>query len=404
LSVKNISLLGSTGSIGVNTLDVVYRHPDRFRVVALAAGKNVGLLARQVRHFRPEFVAIQDHSVYGALKEALSGVDVEMAVGVEGVVAAAGWSSADLVVSAIVGAAGLEPGLAAIRAGKDIALANKESLVMAGEIFMREISQAGVALLPVDSEHSAIFQVLYNGSSQNSRGLVMANRDKIDHLILTASGGPFRGWDLEALRGVTAEQALAHPNWAMGKKISIDSATIMNKGLEVIEAYFLFGIPPEQIDVVVHPESIIHSMVSYRDGSVLAQLGVPDMRTPIAVALAWPGRMATEVEPLDLVGMGSLSFFGPPDPGAFPCLGLAYEALAQGGGAPAVLNAANEVAVAAFLEGMIGFTQIPALIEWSLAHVDGALKPGSLAEVLELDRETRRRVRDRFFPTSVAVG
>lgn len=404
MSVKKISLLGSTGSIGVNTLDVVYRHPDRFRVVALAAGKNVGLLSRQVRHFRPEFVAIHDHSVYGELKEALSGMKVEIAAGMEGVVAAAGWNSADLVVSAIVGAAGLEPGLAAIRAGKDVALANKESLVMAGEIFMREISKAGVALLPVDSEHSAIFQVLYNGSSQDSRGLVMTNRDKIDRLILTASGGPFRGWDVKDLRTVTVEQALAHPNWVMGRKVTIDSATVMNKGLEVIEAFFLFGLPPEQIGVVVHPESIIHSMVSYRDGSVLAQLGVPDMRTPIAVALAWPERMETEVDKLDLVGIGSLNFFGPPDPGAFPCLGLAYAALAQGGGAPAVLNAANEVAVAAFLEGMIGFTQIPELIEWSLAHVDSVSKPGSLEEVLELDRETRKRVQDRFFPTIVAVG
>ncbi|MBF8274798.1 MAG: 1-deoxy-D-xylulose 5-phosphate reductoisomerase [Magnetococcales bacterium] len=404
MSIKNISLLGSTGSIGVNTLDVVYRHADRFRVVALAAGRNVGLLALQARHFHPQIVAVYDPSVYLELKAALAGVKVEIVAGMEGVLAAAAWESADLVVSAIVGAAGLEPGLAAIHAGKDVALANKESLVMAGEIFMREIARTGVGLLPVDSEHSAIFQVLYNGSARDARGVVMTNRDQVDRLILTASGGPFRGWKAGDLRGVTPEQALAHPNWAMGRKITIDSATFMNKGLEVIEAFFLFGFPPDQIDVIVHPESIVHSMVSYRDGSVLAQLGVPDMRTPIAVAMAWPDRIETEVKTLDLVDRGALHFLGPPEAGAFPCLGLAYEALAMGRGAPAVLNAANEVAVSAFLDGKIGFMQIPEFIEWSLAHVQPTMVPGTLAEIIELDRVTRAKVRERFLPTGTVAG
>ncbi|MBF0146303.1 MAG: 1-deoxy-D-xylulose-5-phosphate reductoisomerase [Magnetococcales bacterium] len=404
LSVKNISLLGSTGSIGVNTLDVIERHPDRFRLVALAAGRNLNLLEQQVWKFRPELVAIHDTSSYAQLKKALSGIKVEIVAGMEGVVAVASWQAADLVVSAIVGAAGLEPGLAAIRAGKDIALANKESLVMAGELFMKEIALAGVGLLPVDSEHSAIFQALYNGSSRKAGRLVLANRGEVDRLILTASGGPFRGWKWKDLQSVTPEQALAHPNWNMGKKITIDSATLMNKGLEVIEAFFLFGFPPGRIDVIVHPESIVHSMVSYRDGSVLAQLGVPDMRTPIAVAMAWPDRIETGVAALDLVGRGSLNFFGPPDNRDFPCLGLAYEALAQGGGAPAVLNAANEVAVAAFLAGELGFTRIPEVIEWSLTHGEKIPVPATLAEVIELDRVTRTRVRERFFPTGMVVG
>ncbi|MBF0434097.1 MAG: 1-deoxy-D-xylulose-5-phosphate reductoisomerase [Magnetococcales bacterium] len=404
MTVKNITLLGSTGSIGVSTLEVVDRHSDRFKVIALAAGKNYGLLALQARHFQPELVAIRDPLQYVALKEALSGVHTEICAGEEGVLQVASLAKADMVVSAIVGADGLAPGLAAIRAGKDLALANKESLVMAGDIFMREVSRHGVGLLPVDSEHSAIFQALYSGSSSHPRQLVMANRDQIDRLILTASGGPFRGWSAKQLRTVTVDQALAHPVWTMGKKISIDSATIMNKGLEVIEAFFLFGFPPEQIDVIVHPESIVHSMVAFKDGSVLAQMGTPDMRTPIAVALAWPERIETDVAPLDLVTQGSLHFYDPPAAEAFPCLGLAYEALTLGGGAPAVLNAANEVAVAGFLAGNIGFMKIPEIIEWSLAQTDLRSRPDTLAEVIALDKETRVRVQKQFFPQTGVAG
>ncbi|MBF0109245.1 MAG: 1-deoxy-D-xylulose-5-phosphate reductoisomerase [Magnetococcales bacterium] len=404
MTVKNISLLGSTGSIGVNALDVIARHPDRFRLVALAAGGNLERLVAQARRFRPELVALHDVSRYALLREALRGLGIDIVPGLEGVVAAATWPKADLVVSAIVGAAGLEPGLAAIRAGKDLALANKESLVMAGEMFMRAVASAGVRLLPVDSEHSAIFQVLHNGASLHEAGRLARYRETVERLILTASGGPFRGWKREALQSVTKEQALAHPNWSMGRKISIDSATIMNKGLEVIEAFFLFGLPPERIEVIVHPESIVHSMVTYRDGSVLAQMGVPDMRTPIAVALAWPERIATDVPALDLVGRGVLEFLGPPDSRDFPCLGLAYEALAMGGGAPAVLNAANEVAVAAFLEGRTGFMHIPEMIAWSLHHGGDIPAPETLADIIELDRLTRIRVRERFFPTERMAG
>lgn len=397
MAVKKISLLGATGSIGVSTLDVISHQPEDFQVVSLAAGKNIELLVRQARRFRPECVAIHDESVYAELKEALTGLNIEVMAGREGVVAAASWDSADLVVSAIVGAVGLEPSLAAVRSGKDVALANKECLVMAGDLFLREVVRTGVGLLPVDSEHSAIFQVIHNGSVRQARDLSIANRDKVDRLILTASGGPFRGWNLQDLATVTPAQALAHPNWTMGKKISIDSATIMNKGLEVIEACFLFGFPPDRVSVIVHPESVIHSMISYRDGSVLAQLGVPDMRTPIAVALAWPERIETKVKPLNLVDYGSLRFYGPPDKNAFPCLGLAYEALAMGGGAPAVLNAANEVAVAAFLEGRIGFMQIPSIIEWSLSQMVQTTALGTLAEIIELDGETRVKIQERFY-------
>ncbi|MBF0453505.1 MAG: 1-deoxy-D-xylulose-5-phosphate reductoisomerase [Magnetococcales bacterium] len=389
MPVKNISLLGSTGSIGVNTLDVVAAHPDRFRMVALAAGRNYRLLAQQAKQFRPEVVAIWDESLKEPLLDALEGLDVEVLCGKEGVIESGRWPSAQQTISAIVGAAGLAPTLAAIRAGKEIGLANKECLVMAGDLFMEEIARAGVTLIPVDSEHSAIFQSLFNGQVGSVQTtLTPSHKKEIRHLTLTASGGPFRGWKRTQLQSVTPAQALAHPNWSMGRKISIDSATMMNKGLEVIEAYYLFGVAADKIQVVVHPESIIHSMASYHDGSVMAQLGAPDMRTPIAVALAWPERVLTEVPPLDLVEIGKLHFFSAPDEQDFPCLSLAFRALAKGGGLPAVLNAANEVAVEAFLEGEISFLAIPCLIEWVMEKFTPR-KPSTIEEIMKIDGEAR---------------
>ena len=392
--VKNIAVLGSTGSVGVNTLDVIAAHPDRFRAVALAAHGNHALMVAQARRFQPEMVALRDAEAAQRAAEALAGTGIPVLSGMAGVVAVAQCASAQLTLSAIVGAAGLEPTLAAVRSGKDVALANKECLVMAGNLFMEEVPRHGVALIPVDSEHNAIFQVLFNGRVDAGRhGLEERERRPIRRLILTASGGPFRGWNRAQVSGVTVQQALNHPNWNMGRKITIDSATIMNKGLEVIEAYFLFGLPADQVTVVVHPESIVHSMVAYEDGSVLAQMGVPDMRTPIAVALAWPDRVATSVPPLDLVSAGQLRFFDAPDADAFPCLGLAYRALERGGNAPAVLNAANEVAVAAFLDGRIGFLDIPRLIECTLETVS-AFVPGSIEAVMTTDQEARHKAGD----------
>ena len=404
--VKAVAILGSTGSIGVNTLKVIANHPERFRVVSLVSGGRGELLIEQARRFQPEVVAIYQVERAAEVKDALADTSIQVLSGKEGVIAAATWASASMVVSAIVGAAGLEPTLAAIQAGKDIALANKECLVMAGALFMEEVAHRGIRLIPVDSEHSAIFQVLFNGRTEAGQGgpffSVEQAFDKaeVQSLVLTASGGPFRGWSCETLEGVTPEMALAHPRWRMGRKISIDSATMMNKGLEVIEAFHLFGIAVEQIQVVVHPESIVHSMVSYRDGSVLAQLGVPDMRTPIAVALAWPERVATAVPALDLTQVGRLNFFPAPNALDFPCLTLAYHAIRQGGLATVVLNAANEVAVAAFLEGKMGFLDIPRLIEWAMEHVSSALSPGdpsgttgtcTIEAILQVDDETRRK-------------
>ncbi len=391
MAIKKIALLGSTGSIGLSTLDVIAGHPHRFQVVSLAAGRNGRLLVEQARRFQPEVVAIRDPVVAEEVRQALAGEAIQVLSGEEGVVAAAAWDSATMTLSAIVGAAGLAPTLAAIRAGKDIALANKECLVMAGSLFMDEIARHDVRLIPVDSEHSAIFQALFNGRTDDitlhdGKG----GPEKVGTLILTASGGPFRGWNQERLATVTREQALAHPTWSMGPKISIDSATIMNKGLEIIEAFHLFGLPGSHIQVVVHPESIVHSMVAYPDGSVLAQMGTPDMRTPIAVALAWPERITTGVTPLDLAQLGQLHFYPPPEKSAFPCLELAYRALELGGTAPAVLNAANEVAVAAFLRGNIGFADIPRLNGWTLETVPVVI-PGSIEEILAMDQEARRK-------------
>ncbi|MBF0625778.1 MAG: 1-deoxy-D-xylulose-5-phosphate reductoisomerase [Magnetococcales bacterium] len=377
---KSIALLGATGSIGVNTLEVVAANPERFRIGALAAGGNVDRLEAQARRFRPRVVAMADPAAARELQRRLADLDVAVLSGPRGVAEAAAWPGTDLVVSAIVGGAGLEPTLAAVRAGIAVALANKECLVMAGALFMDEVARHRVALIPVDSEHSAIFQVF-----QDPRG--------VRRLVLTASGGPFRGWTRDRLRQVTPAQALAHPRWDMGRKISIDSATLMNKGLEVIEAHWLFGMPPERIEVVIHPQSIVHSLVEYLDGSMLAQMGVPDMRTPIAVALGWPERIPTPVPALDLAATGRLEFLPVPDPRDFPCLELAYAALRQGGGAPTVLNAANEIAVAAFLEERIAFLDIPRIIEATLARITPP-PPASLDAVVALDREARAVARE----------
>jgi 1-deoxy-D-xylulose-5-phosphate reductoisomerase len=381
--MQRIAVLGSTGSIGQNTLDVIARHPDRYRVVALAAHSRIDLLEGQVRQFEPDYVVVVDEAAGELLRQRLqiTGLRTRILIGAEPVVDIARLPEVDMVMAAIVGAAGLPSAIAAAEAGKRVLLANKEALVMAGAVFMNAVRQSGAVLLPIDSEHNAIFQSLPSDYRQNPE------RHGISHIILTASGGPFRGFDRTQLADVTPEQAVSHPNWSMGQKISVDSATLMNKGLEVIEAHYLFGIAPEQIKVVVHPQSTIHSLVQYLDGSVLAELGAPDMRTPIAHALAWPERIDAGVDMLDLVACGRFDFMAP-DLEAFPCLRLAYAALARGGRAPAVLNAANEVAVAAFLDGRIGFMQIPEIIEATLNAIDDA-PVHSVAEVLEADAVAR---------------
>ncbi len=346
--MKRLALLGSTGSVGTQTLAVVAEHPERYRVCALAAGRNVELLAEQVRRFRPERVSLADAAGAAELARRLarSGARLpEIGIGSEGLLGVA-THEVDLVVAGLVGAAGLRPTLAAIGRGRDIALANKEVMVMAGALVLRELRAHGARLLPVDSEHSALFQCLAG-----------QRREDVARLQLTCSGGPFRSWDAERIERATVKEALNHPNWEMGAKISVDSASLMNKGLEVIEARWLFDLPPERIDVVIHPQSIVHSLVEFVDGSVLAQLGLPDMRVPIAVALAWPERLPLRAPRLDLARQGQLDF-EPPDRKRFPCLDLAYQALAADEAAPAVLNAANEVAVAAFLGGAIGFPWI----------------------------------------------
>jgi 1-deoxy-D-xylulose-5-phosphate reductoisomerase len=348
--MKDLAVLGSTGSIGVSTLEIVAQQPDRFNIVALTAGRNLALLEAQVARFRPQLVAVPDRDHAEKLKSRLGNDGPTILCGTEGLIECAASSPAQMVVSAIVGAAGLEPTLAAIRAGRDVALANKETLVIAGELVMKEAAASGCRLFPVDSEHSAIFQ-----------SLAGQRREDVRRIILTASGGPFRNWSYDDLLEVTPRDALAHPNWTMGRKITIDSATMMNKGLEVIEAHWLFELPVEQIDVHIHPESIIHSMVEYVDGALIAQLGIPDMKTPIAYALSYPERLPLELPPLDLCRLGKLHFAAP-DSTCFPCLGLAYDALRAGGTTPAVLNAANELAVAAFLDERVRFLDIPRVI------------------------------------------
>jgi 1-deoxy-D-xylulose-5-phosphate reductoisomerase len=357
---KCISILGSTGSIGRNTLDLVSRFADRFSVAGLAAGKNINLLKEQIAAFRPRLVSVADQELAEQLQAILpADWKGEVVWGGEGNEQVATLSQVDMVVSAIVGAAGLLPTLAAIRAGKDVGLANKETLVMAGRLVMDEVRRNGVELLPIDSEHSAIAQALEAG-----------RKEDVARIILTASGGPFRQLSADQLCGVTPEQALAHPNWDMGRKISIDSATLMNKGLEVIEARWLFDVDLDRVDVLVHPQSIVHSLVEFIDGSVVAQMGIPDMRIPISHALAWPARLETGLTPLNLSQCRDLSFAAP-DTDRFPALKLAYDACRQGGTGPAVLNAANEIAVQAFLDGEIGFCDIATIVEQTIRVADG---------------------------------
>jgi len=384
MSRETICILGSTGSIGDSTLDVIARHPDRFRVVALTAHRNAEKLADQCARFGAELAVIGDPSREAALRARLEALGCKARVrsGEDSLVAAADETDADTVMAAIVGAAGLRPTFQAARRGRKILLANKESLVIAGEIFVAEARRNGAAILPVDSEHNAIFQSLPPGFGDD---LASAGVEKI---ILTASGGPFLDLPADAFAGVTPEAACAHPNWSMGRKISVDSATLMNKGLEVIEARWLFNARPEQIEVLIHPQSIVHSMVAYRDGSVIAQLGTPDMRTPIANVLAWPGRIEAGVERLQLAQMNDLSF-REPDLGRFPCLALAFEAMRRGASAPAALNAANEIAVEYFLEGRIGFDRIPDIVRTVLERSEIA-PLATLEDVMAADRDSRR--------------
>ncbi len=382
--LQNITVLGSTGSIGVSTLDVIRRHPDRYRAFALCAHAQGEKLFEQCLEFRPRYAVLRDAHLAEQLQERCrgAGLETEIRHGVEALIDLASHAEVDAVMAAIVGAAGLEPTLAAARAGKRVMLANKEVLVMAGELFMHAVRERGATLLPVDSEHNAIFQSL---PADFAQGL---DRCGVQKILLTASGGPFRNAALADLATVTPEQACAHPNWVMGRKISVDSATMMNKGLEVIEAHWLFAAPPEMIQVVVHPQSVIHSAVQYADGSVLAQMGNPDMRTPIAYAMAWPERIAAGVEALDLFKIARLDFFAP-DFERFRCLQLAYDVLREGGTAPAILNAANEVAVAAFLDGHLPFLGIARLNEAVLEALQVGPE-GSLADVLAADAEARR--------------
>ena len=385
---RSVTVLGSTGSIGESTLDLLGRATaDDFELVGLSANQNVDGLVEQAKRFRPKAVAIADESVEAELSEKLNGEGIEVFAGREGLVELARLK-ADVTVAAIVGAAGLEPTLAAVAQGNTVALANKECLVCAGEVFMDAVKTHGATLLPVDSEHNAIFQVLDRDRPEGVR-----------RLILTASGGPFRETPMEKLRRVTREDALAHPTWSMGAKISIDSATMMNKGLELIEAAWLFNRPSSQIDIIVHPQSIVHSMVEYVDGSVLAQMGSPDMRTPIAYALAWPERMETPVERLDLDKISQLTFFNP-DPVRFPAIRLAREALEAGGAAPCILNAANEVAVEAFLNGKIKFLDIARICENALEALSSEpdISCGSLdlQRLMQADSLSRRTANEHI--------
>jgi 1-deoxy-D-xylulose-5-phosphate reductoisomerase len=376
--MKRIIILGSTGSIGTNTLDIVSKFPGEFQVVGLTAATRDVLLEEQIRQFKPKKVALSDPAAATRLRDRCKGLPVEILAGPEGVADVAAMPEGELVISAIVGGAGLVPTLAAIRTGKHVALANKEPMVMAGQLMQDEARKHGVRIFPVDSEHSAIFQ-----SMEGHR------REDIRRLVLTASGGPLWNMTREQIREVRPERALQHPNWKMGAKITIDSATMMNKGLEVVEARWLFDMPAEQIEVLVHRESVIHSMVEYKDGSVIAQLGLPDMRTPISYAMKYPARVPLELPPLDLASIGKLTFFQP-DHDRFPCLQLGYDALKIGGTMPAVLNAANEVAVAAYLQNGIGFTDIAEIIRGTMdAHTLRQIH--TLDDALEADRWAREK-------------
>lgn len=389
---RRVAILGSTGSIGVNTLDVIRAHPDRFKVVALTAGKQVDRLAEQCAEFRPVIAVVSEAGDAAHLEKLLrqKNISTQVMHGSSSLVTAVTDSGCDMVMAAIVGAAGLVPTLAAAKAGKRVLLANKEALVMSGNLFMQAIQDGGGELLPIDSEHNAIFQCLPNRFTQDSSS--QNAYLGVEELWLTASGGPFRNTPLEQLVNITPEQACAHPNWVMGRKISVDSATMMNKGLEVIEAFWLFGLPLEKIKVLVHPQSVVHSMVRYRDGSVLAQLGQPDMRTPIAYGLAWPERIAAGVESLSLTQMANLSFYEP-ELSRFPCLSLAFAAAKSGGTAPAVLNAANEIAVEAFLNQGLPYLQIPVVVEKTLNAI-ATSKADSLEAILHIDAQARKVARD----------
>jgi 1-deoxy-D-xylulose-5-phosphate reductoisomerase len=374
---RKIAILGATGSIGTSTLDLVERDPERFEVVAVTAATNVEALADIARRTNARLAVISDERLLPELRERLAGTACEASAGEGALVEAA--LSAELVVAAIVGCAGLRPVMAAVEAGRTIALANKEALVTAGELMTGAAARSGATILPVDSEHNAIFQCLAG-----------SNKGSVSRIILTASGGPFRTASAQTMRDASPAEAVAHPNWSMGAKISVDSATMMNKGLELIEAYHLFGVPSERIDIVIHPQSVVHSLVEFADGSVLAQLGSPDMRIPIAYALAWPERMATPAQRLDLAAIARLDFEAP-DLERFPALKLARDALEAGGAAPIVLNAANEAAVARFLAGSIGFTDIARLVRGALEDSKHA-PPRSIEEVFEIDRLTRTRL------------
>lgn len=386
---RSVTVLGATGSVGLSTLDVIRRHPGRFSVYALTAGTRAGELAALCREFRPRVAVMADAAAATALAELLSDLpDITVLSGESGLCHVAKASDACTVIAAIVGAAGLAPTLAAVRAGKRVLLANKEALVMSGKLFMDAVAESGAELLPIDSEHNAIFQCLPVDRIRDPR------KAGVTRILLTASGGPFRQHSAEDLRSVTPAQACAHPNWSMGQKISVDSATLMNKGLELIEACWLFNTTPEHIEVHVHPESIVHSMVEYADGSVLAQLGSPDMRTPIANGLAWPERIDAGVAPLDLFAIGRFHF-EKPDLLRFPCLRLAAEAFEVGGTAPAVLNAANEIAVAEFLQGNLGFNDIPVVIESTLKATP-VVAADSFDIIFAKNSEARQRAREQI--------
>ncbi len=372
---RRVTILGSTGSVGRNTIDLIERQPKNFIVEALTANGNAELLADQARRLGARMAVVADEGRYADLKRALDGSGIEAAAGREGLVEAAN-RPAEWVMAAIVGAAGLEPTLAAVRRGAIIALANKECLVCAGPLMVDEVASCGAAMLPVDSEHNAIFQVFD-----------FERPDSVERIILTASGGPFRTRSLDEMAAVTPAQAVAHPNWDMGAKISVDSATMMNKGLELIEAHYLFGLPEDRIEILVHPQSIVHSMVAYVDGSVLAQLGTPDMRTPISYTLGWPRRMAAPSARLDLAQISKLTF-EPPDSKRFPAISLSRQALKTGGSAPTILNAANEVAVHGFLDGKVGFLDIPRIVETTLERAAPSM-PSSLDDVYDADDNAR---------------
>jgi len=381
---RSITILGATGSIGSSTLDLIRREPDKWRVVALTANGNAVELGNLAREFQAEVAVVADDAALPALREALAGTTIEAAAGAAALIEAAA-RGADITVAAIVGCAGLAPTMAAIEQGGVIALANKEALVSAGDVMTAAVARHGATLLPVDSEHNAIFQCLQGNDIAHVRAIT-----------LTASGGPFRDWSLDQLHTATPAQAVKHPNWSMGAKISVDSATMMNKGLEFIEAYHLFPVGVERLRIIVHPQSIVHSMVEYRDGSTLAQLGPSDMRVPIASALAWPARMDTPCDPLDLAAIGQLTFRAP-DETRFPATRLARAAVIEGGVAPAVLNAANEIAVAAFLESQIGFTRIVQLVEDVLSQ-SLAPAPSCLEDVIAIDAEARVRALELMEP------